>query len=115
MSFIVFTQSLGPAIFLVLCNVIFDGSLRSQLPRQAPNIDATAVLKAGATGFRAIVQPNDLPGVLVAYANSFDRTLYLVAATAVVCGFVLWGMGWKDLRAKNQAESPEQEKSGGDD
>ncbi|KAF4633295.1 hypothetical protein G7Y89_g4835 [Cudoniella acicularis] len=104
MSFIVFTQSLGPAIVLTLCNLIFDESLRSQLPLQAPHANAAAITKAGATGFRAIVEPNDLPGVLVAYANSIDRVFYLVAAMAAMCGVVLWGMGWQDLRKKDQNE-----------
>ncbi|XXH01448.1 hypothetical protein Hte_007808 [Hypoxylon texense] len=102
MAFIIFSQSLGPAIVLVLCNVIFDSSLYSQLQEKAPRVDAAAVIQAGATGFRAIVQPGDLPGVLAAYANSIDRVFYLVAAVAAACAIVLWGMGWHDLRKKDE-------------
>lgn len=100
-SFVVFCQSLGAAIVLALCNVILDSSLKSQLPMHAPHTDATAVIAAGATGFRSIVGPDDLPGVLVAWANSVDRVFYLVAAVAASCGIVLWGMGWQDIRKKN--------------
>jgi len=100
MAFIVFAQSLGPAIVLALCNLIFDSSLRTQLPEQAPHVNATAVIDAGATGFRAIVQPVDLHGVLVAYANSIDRVFYLVTGMAVLSAFVLWGIGWQDIRKK---------------
>lgn len=102
MAFIVFTQSLGPAIVLVLCNLIFDESLKSQLPKHAPSVDAMAIMNAGATGFRKVVQPRDLAGVLVAYANSIDRVFYLVAAMASACGIALWGMGWQDIRNKNK-------------
>jgi hypothetical protein len=111
MAFIVFAQSLGPAISLSLCNLLFVASLKSQLSQQAPNVDAAAVIKAGATGFRAIVQPSNLPGVLTAYANSVDRTFYLVAALAASCGIVLWGMGWRDLRKGNSTATDEGEKS----
>lgn len=102
MAFIIFTQSLGPAIALALCNLIFDSELRSQLPRQAPGANATAIIDAGATGFRSFVASNDLPGVLQAYANSLDRVFYLVTAMAACCGAVLWGMGWQNLKEKNK-------------
>ncbi|KAF2789982.1 efflux pump [Melanomma pulvis-pyrius CBS 109.77] len=98
MAFIVFMQSLGPAIFLVLCNLLFVASLKTQLPQHAPTANVGAVMQAGATGFRAIVEPGELPGVLTAYANSVNRTFYLVTALAAACFVVLWGMGWKDLR-----------------
>ncbi|KAF3764671.1 MFS general substrate transporter [Cryphonectria parasitica EP155] len=104
MAFLVFAQALGPAIALALCNVLFDASLRAQLPRESPHADADAIIQAGATGFRAIVQPADLPGVLVAYANSIDQVFYLVAAMASVGGIVLWGMGWQDLRKIEKSE-----------
>ena len=100
MAFVVFAQSLGPAIVLVLCNVIFDESLKSQLTEQAPRANATAIIEAGATDFRSVTHPESLQGVLVAYANSVDRVFYLVAAMAATCGIFLWGLGWYDLRKK---------------
>ncbi|KAI0148070.1 efflux pump [Hypoxylon sp. NC0597] len=101
MALVIFAQSLGPAIVLVVCNVIFNSSLKSQLQDKAPRTDAAAVIQAGATGFRAIVQRDDLPGVLAAYAVSVDRVFYFVAAVAAACIVVLWGMGWHDLRTKD--------------
>jgi hypothetical protein len=105
MAFLVFAQSIGPAIVLTLCNLIFVESLKSQIPLQAPQADAAAIIKAGATGFRAIVSPKDLPHILVAYANSIDRVFYLVAAMAAACGIALWGMGWQDVRKKDTNEN----------
>jgi hypothetical protein len=103
MAFVVFAQSLGPAIVLTLCQLIFYTTLRAELPIQAPNANSEAIIGAGATGYRAIVSSEDLPGVILAYANSIDRVFYLVAAMAAACGLVLWGMGWKDLRKKDTA------------
>ncbi|EGE01168.1 MFS transporter [Trichophyton equinum CBS 127.97] len=109
MALVIFAQSLGPAIMLVLCNVIFLFSLGSQLYEHAPNANSAAIIKAGATGFRSIVQMEDLPGVLIAYANSIDRVFYLVAAVAAACGAVLWGMGWHDLRKKDNKQRSEED------
>jgi hypothetical protein len=98
MSFIVWCQYIGPTIFLVLYNVVLDSSLHSQLLEQAPGANADAVIAAGATRFRSIVNAQELPGVLVAYSNSLDRVFYLVAAVGVMSWFAAWGMGWKDIR-----------------
>lgn len=48
MAFIVFTQTLGPAIVLTLCQLIFYSSLRAEIPREAPDADTEAVIAAGA-------------------------------------------------------------------
>jgi hypothetical protein len=96
----VFSQSLGPAIALSLYNVIFDASLKMQLAQRAPNVDAQAIINAGVTGYRSLVQPGDLNAVLKAYANSIDRVFFLVAALAACCGIFVWGMGWHDIRKK---------------
>lgn len=105
MAFLIFAQSLGPAIALTLYNVIFSTSLRSQLLERAPNLDSKAIIAAGATGFKAIVPQAELPAVLVAYANSIDKTFYLVAAMAAACGICCWGMGWNDIRVRDSQES----------
>jgi MFS family permease len=102
-ALVVFAQSLGPAIVLVLCNVIFLASFTPQLREYAPAVDPAAVIRAGATGFRSFVQSDDIPGVLQAYANSIDRVFYFGAAVACICALVLWGMGWHDLRKKDTA------------
>lgn len=100
MAFIVFAQSLGPAIALALCNVLFVASLKTEIGRQVPHANATAIIKAGATGFRSIVQVDDLPDILNAYANSIDRVFYFAAALSGARVFVLWGMGWHNVRPK---------------
>ncbi len=99
-AFIMFTQALGPTVALTAYNIVFDTSLPSQITQHASQANVTAILDAGITGFRAIVSPADLPGVLVAYAKSLDRVFYFVAALAATCGIFLWRMGWHDLRKK---------------
>ncbi|KAI0018864.1 major facilitator superfamily domain-containing protein [Xylariomycetidae sp. FL0641] len=102
MAFLVFAQSLGPAVTLALCQLIFTESLRAQIPQQAPTTDAAAIIQAGATGFRELVSTEDLPGVLRAYANSVDRVFYLVAAVAAAEVLAIWALGWQDMRKKEE-------------
>ncbi|KAI0804931.1 major facilitator superfamily domain-containing protein [Xylaria sp. FL0064] len=104
MAFMVFAQSLGPAIALALYNVIFDASLRTQLAGRVPNVDAQAIIDAGATGYRSLVQPGDLNAVLKAYANSIHRVFFLVAALAASASIFVCGMGWHDVRKKGGPE-----------
>ncbi|KAK7968787.1 hypothetical protein PG988_007860 [Apiospora saccharicola] len=98
MAFMVFTQSLFPAIVLPLCNVALVSSLKTQLPIHAPGVSVTAVIEAGATSFRNVVAAKDLGGVMAAFAESLDRVFYLTAAMVVVSGLLIWGIGWYDIR-----------------
>jgi hypothetical protein len=96
----VFSQAIGPAIANTLYNVIFLSSLPTQIAKFAPHANVQAIIDAGASGFRSVVSPADLNGVLVAYSNSLGRIYYLAVAFAATCGIASWGMGWHDLRKK---------------
>nr|UOS85807.1 MFS transporter [Hypoxylon rubiginosum] len=102
MAFLLWAQYIGPTVFLTLYNTIFSTSLRTLLPQQAPNVDTQAVLAAGATRFREVVDPRDLSNVLIAYSNSLDRVFYLVTGAGVGGFLAAWGMGWRDIRRKNR-------------
>ncbi|KAI0964897.1 major facilitator superfamily domain-containing protein [Xylaria arbuscula] len=102
MSFIVFCQSLGPAVILALSQLVFIHGLQTELPIQAPAVDAGAVIQAGATRFRDFVPADDLHGVLVGYSNAIDQVFYLLAGLTATGILVLWGMGWVDIREKNK-------------
>ncbi|KAI1208403.1 major facilitator superfamily domain-containing protein [Annulohypoxylon truncatum] len=103
MALLLWAQYIGPTIFLTLYNTLFNASLKSLLPKQAPNVDAQAVLSAGARHFRDVVDPRDLYNVLIAYSDSLDRVFYLVASAGVGAFLAAWGMGWRDTR-KNVKE-----------
>lgn len=103
-AFMVFCQALGPSIALVVYNVLFGASLKAELAQRAPNVDAQAIIDAGATGFRSLVRPEDLGAVLKAYANSINHVFYLVAALAACCSIFVWPMGWYDVTKKSRPE-----------
>lgn len=99
-SLLSFCQSLGGAVFLTIGNTIFANQLRRSLATDAPHADADAVIAAGATAFRRVVDPADLPGVLLAFTKGIDAVMYMTAAFAVACFAAAWGMGWVDIRRK---------------
>lgn len=100
MAILVFIQTLSGAVFLTFADVIFSTGLKALIPKDAPNANAAAIIAAGATGMRDVVSPEDLPGVLKAYAGSVDRVFYMAAALGVICVIFSFGTGWKDIRKK---------------
>ncbi|KAL4798396.1 major facilitator superfamily domain-containing protein [Aspergillus venezuelensis] len=100
MAVLAFSQTFGGSVFLAIASVIFNEGLKDQIPRYAPNVDTSAVVAAGATGFRDLVSDDDLAGVVKGYAKAIDWVFYLVAALCAVQFFVSWGMGWVDVRQK---------------
>ncbi|KAL2817541.1 major facilitator superfamily domain-containing protein [Aspergillus granulosus] len=104
MAILTFSQTFGGSIFLAIANVIFSAGLRDQIPRYAPNVNPEDVIAAGATGFREIVAPEDLEGVLRGYAKSIDWVMYLTVGLCVAQFMSSWGMGWKDVRKKQEVK-----------
>lgn len=99
---IIFVQSLGSAIALSVSDAIFQTNLVSEITLKAPHVDAAAIIVAGATRFRSVVNEQDLPGVLEAYALSIDRVFYLAAALSGLGTFTALGMGWVNISKKQR-------------
>lgn len=104
MSLLVFSSTLGGALFLSFADTIFTNSLQSLLPNDAPTVSVEKVINAGAYGIRHAVSKSALPGVLRAYAQSIDDVFYMCTALAIACFVFSWGMGWKDIRKKTVAK-----------
>jgi hypothetical protein len=100
MAILILCQNLGAAVFLTIAQTILNTSLGSAITKDAPGVDADAVLTGGATMVRKIVSAQKLPGVLQAYSTAIDSVMYLgigLGGLAFVCA---WGLGWKDIRKK---------------
>ncbi|PMD64171.1 MFS general substrate transporter [Hyaloscypha bicolor E] len=100
MALLMFSQAFGGALFLSFSDTILTNSLKTLLPKYSPSVDPQAVINAGATGFRTILQGADLVNVVVVYAKSVDRVFYLTAGAAVGSFMSCWFMGFKDIRKK---------------
>jgi hypothetical protein len=100
LSLVMFTGMIGGALLLSFSATIFTQSLRKLIPRYDSGADAQAIIAAGATEFRKILDPSELGGILIAYAKSIDRVFYLITALSAVSFFLAFGLGFKDIRAK---------------
>lgn len=105
-SLLIFFQNFGVAIAIVISNILFAQTLTSTIPRYAPSVTPQAALDAGsgAAAVRALVpagQEEQLAGVLRAYSESLRNVFYFLVGTAVITTVVSFGMGWKDVRKKN--------------
>ncbi|KAI1813743.1 MFS general substrate transporter [Poronia punctata] len=103
-SFLVFCQTFGAAVWIVVGNTVFTQSLISETRRLVPSIDPSAVLKAGgsAQAVRSLAAPGspELEALLQAFSNAFSAVCYLMVALAGVGTFASFGMGWVDVRKK---------------
>jgi hypothetical protein len=98
LAFIVFMQNLGGAMVLAMAQTIFSQDLASGLAKFAPNINAGMVEAAGLTGFRDMVQPAQVLGVVMAYDSAVTKNFYLAVVCAGGTLHCYWGMGWVNIR-----------------
>jgi hypothetical protein len=106
MSLVVFSQTFGGALFLAFDQTTFSSGLSSALHKYAPEVDAGAVINAGATGFRAIVDKSSVEGVSLAYSQAVSHVFYVGVGAAVGAFIFCWGMGWKSIK-KPKVVAPE--------
>ncbi|KAL4780057.1 major facilitator superfamily-domain-containing protein [Aspergillus varians] len=108
MAILVFSLNFGGATFLTFAETDFSQSLPVALAHYAPGVDASAIIAAGATGFRRVISADQLVGVLEAYSESVDHVFYLVCASAAAAFCFAWGMGWQDIRKhRDKKQEPE--------
>jgi hypothetical protein len=106
MALVAFAQNFGGALFLAFDQVILSSSLQKGLQEFAPEVNVAAVMAAGATGFRTIVSPASLAGVVKAYDYAFSHVMYLATGAAAGAFVVSWGLGWKSVK-KAKVVAPE--------
>ncbi|GAM41194.1 hypothetical protein TCE0_041r14141 [Talaromyces pinophilus] len=103
-ALVVFSQNLSGAVFLSLAEVIFSNQLRHELTMNAPGVDTSAVISAGASasGVRNAVPASDLPGVILAYSRSFDHVMYLAMGSAIGAFLFATCMGWVPMKKETE-------------
>jgi len=106
MSLVVFCQNFGGALFLSVDQTAFSNSLSSNLHKYAPEVDSSAVIEAGATGFRNVVNDSSVTGVIMAYSKATNNVFYVGVGAAVGAFIFCWGMGWKSIK-KPKVVAPE--------
>ena len=106
-SLMMFSQTLGGAVFLSVGNNLFDMKLASGLAR-IPGIDIGAVASTGATDLRHMIPAGLLPQVLKVYNAALQDTFYLV--TALSCATIVGALAMEWKSVKQQKKQPSGEK-----
>ena len=101
---LIFMQNFGGTLMLSFAELIFTQVLKNEMRIHAPQISASDILAWGATGFRDHVTKADLPGVLFAYDKAVTTTMYLSVGSMVMAWCFNWGLGWKSVKAKENAK-----------
>lgn len=99
---ILFGQSLGPAVFVAIAQVIFSNDLSSNLAAILPWLTPAFIEKHGLGNIRELVPSQRQDEVLQAVATGLTHTWYLPVALActIMVGSVL--VEWRSLK-RNQS------------
>lgn len=97
-AIIMFSQTLGGALFISVAQNVFTNKLLSNLAIMVPNLDPAIVLATGATNLKTVIDPKDLAGVLTAYNGAIVNCFYVSVAMAVVSIFGAVCMEWKSVK-----------------
>lgn len=100
-AMVIFHQSLGGALFVSAGQTIFNDKLAEAIVKYAPLEKVEMVVQAGAAGFRDMVQPESLVGVVKSFNEALNFSFYLATATAsaAIIGAVF--TEWKSVKGKS--------------
>ena len=96
-ALMMFSQTLGGAVFVSVGNNIFDTRFAHNLVK-IPGIDVGSVATTGATDLRNMVPASLLPQVLVAYNDALRATFYLITALTCCTIYSSSAMEWKSVK-----------------
>ena len=99
-AIIMFSQTLGGALFVSVAQNVFTNRLLSNLQKVVPDLNPTIVLATGATSLKDVIPTQFLPGVQQAYNDSIMNTFYVGVAMAVLSIFGSVLLEWRSVKGK---------------
>lgn len=100
-ALIILMQVLGGAIFVAVAQNVFTNRLLTNvLALNLDGIDPAAILHAGATNLRQLVDPSDLPDVLVAYNDALVRAFRIAVIMASISMLGSVAVEWRSVKGK---------------
>jgi hypothetical protein len=94
-ALMMFSQTLGAALFVSVAQNVFSNLLTQNLMRAVPNVSPSLVASTGATRLKDVIDKEFLPGVLVAYNHALTRTWFVSVATAAVSIIGVVAIDWR--------------------
>ena len=99
-AIIMFSQTLGGALFISVGQNVFTNSLLTNLKAVVPDLNPAIVLAVGATEIKHQIEERFIDGVLVAYNSALTQTFYVSVATASMSIFGAAFVQWKSMKGK---------------
>ncbi|TGO33704.1 hypothetical protein BHYA_0231g00160 [Botrytis hyacinthi] len=102
---VVASQSFGGAVFVSVGNTILQNQLKASYDSgELPGIDIQAVLDAGATGFRSVVDADQLPALLEVYNGALQK-VFIAAIPVTGLAFISsLFLEWKSVKTQESTE-----------
>ncbi|KAJ6603604.1 putative efflux pump antibiotic resistance protein [Mycena vulgaris] len=100
-SIIMFSQTLGGALFISIAQNVFTNKLVSGLLANVPGVSPVLVLSAGATSLKDAVAPEFLAGVLEAYNQALVSAFYVAIAMSCLSLLGALVVEWRSIKGKN--------------
>ncbi|EAS29817.3 drug:H+ antiporter-2 [Coccidioides immitis RS] len=103
-AMVLFLQILGGSVFVSVAQNLFTNRLVEGIVKlNLPGLNPEAIVHAGATGLRRVVDPDYLPQVLVVYNDAILRTFQvgLILSCLSILGAV--GIEWRSVKGKKTA------------
>jgi hypothetical protein len=97
---IMFTQTLGGALFISVAQNVFQNQLVRNLQSTVPNLDPGIVLQVGATSLKNVIKKQFYNGVQVAYNRAIVQTWYVSVALACMTVVGAAFIEWKSVKGK---------------
>ncbi|KAL0070090.1 hypothetical protein AAF712_002577 [Marasmius tenuissimus] len=97
-AIIVFTQTVGGAIFISIAQNVFTNKLVTGIVKNAPGLNPGIVLGAGATMLKIAVPSEFLAGVIRAYNDALVTAFYVSIAMAGLTVFGSLTVEWKSVK-----------------
>jgi hypothetical protein len=96
---VVFSQSLGGALFVSVSQSVFQNQLVTNLIKSVPNVDPKIVLVTGATDIQKVFA-NNIVGVTKAYSDALTTAFYVSVAMSAATIVGSLAMEWKSVKGK---------------
>ncbi|KAL8756670.1 MAG: hypothetical protein Q9184_004429, partial [Pyrenodesmia sp. 2 TL-2023] len=103
-ALIMFSQTVGGAVFVSVAQNVFTNELLKELRQTVPQIDAGLITSVGATAIRQAVPERLLHAVVRAYNGGIVTSFYVGVALAVLSAIGAASLYWKSVKGHEQAE-----------
>ncbi|KAK9477924.1 efflux pump antibiotic resistance protein [Lipomyces japonicus] len=108
-SLMMFSQTLGGAIFLSIAETVFTNNLIKYLQRAIPGHNNDSIIElisnTGATDLRYVVASNYLPQVLSAYNDALRQTFIVGLCLSCMTCFGAFSMKWQSVKSQKQSKT----------